>query len=258
MVQTERGRPTGKIMMRSQEGTWKEVPIAGGGQGQRFFPKFPFSAGGAPGAAGRPGQPGQAPLTIPYDVKKPKSPEVAGKVATAKTGLSNMKQIKEILFDKKGDVNWSQVMAMKPPAQFGPLAQGMPFTKGRESYALFLESIDAKIRAMTGAAINAEEIPFYESMFLPTIYDYQLGEEQGGKVAKRKIERLERFLGAILEEMEPGTTPKGEMGWDWMPMRTADGTMKNYKITPRDEWKPEKGKTIKYERGPDGRLRRVQ
>jgi hypothetical protein len=74
---------------------------------------------------------------------------------------------------------------------------------------------------------------------LPSIWDYQLGEEKGGQVAKRKVERMERFMSSVLEEMEPGQKPTGEMGWDWIPIRDAKGVMKNYRIIPTDEWTPE-------------------
>lgn len=124
-------------------------------------------------------------------VEKEKTPDVAGKIATTEAALKSYDEYKKLIIDPKtGKVNQKNILAMSVPGG------GFPKSEGRRAYNLFIEGLDAKIRAMTGAAITKEEVPFYERMFMPSPMD-------DDKTAMSKVRRYEEFLKSYLRELKP-------------------------------------------------------
>lgn len=132
-------------------------------------------------------------------IEKEKTPDVAGKIATTEAALKTYQTYKDLVIDPKtGKVNQKNVLAMSVPGG------GFPKSEGRRAYNLFIEGLDAKVRAMTGAAITKEEVPFYERMFMPSPMDDE-------NTAVSKVQRYEDFLKSYLSELKPNyKMKKGE------------------------------------------------
>lgn len=132
-----------------------------------------------------------------YEIaEKEKTPDVAGKIATTEAALKSYDEYKKLIIDPKtGKVNQRNVLTMNAPGG------GFPKSEGRRAYNLFIEGLDAKIRAMTGAAITKEEVPFYERMFMPSPFD-------DDQTAMSKVQRYEGFLKSYLRELKPSEKMK--------------------------------------------------
>jgi hypothetical protein len=129
-------------------------------------------------------------VSTPIPVKAPKGEpaETAGKVAMATGGVRNIEQFRGMLIDKDGNINREMIWKMWAP--MGGLGHG------RTAKSLFRDIVDARIRASTGAAINAEEIPYYESVYLPHPFDPD-------STIQDKLRRFQDFLGDFLTITDP-------------------------------------------------------
>lgn len=171
-------------------------------EGEQFVPIVQKGPGGVETTTFRP-KFGKPP-TLTTQTKKSKGSESAGKVATVKAALQNFPYLKKSYIGEGGKVN--RDIVLKSNAPFGGIGEG------RKVRAQYLEALDAKIRAMTGAAINEQEIPYYDQQFFPSVLD-------NDATIKDKLFRMERFLNGYIEEMAPGenvdpknmvTTPQGK------------------------------------------------
>lgn len=118
--------------------------------------------------------------------------ETASKAALADEALKNIPKIRA-LYMPDGKISTSVIME-----SLGP---GMG--KGREAKQLVKAALDARVRAATGAAITAEEWPYYFSMYLP-----QPGDLTQPGLVERKIDALESFLKSYKRALDP----YGQMG----------------------------------------------
>ena len=75
---------------------------------------------------------------------------------------------------------------------------GMDVGIGREIRSKFSEAVDTKIRAMTGAAMNKEELPFYENMYLPSVRDLT-----SPGLVEDKLKRFDAWNRIYLENADP-------------------------------------------------------
>jgi hypothetical protein len=133
----------------------------------------------------------------PIPVKAPKGApaESAGKIAMATNALNYQSQL-EALFIKGGKVDRKLLMQMAAP--MGGIGEG------RLAKSIFRDAVDARIRASTGAAISQEEIPYYESIYLPSILDSDF-------LVKDKITRFREFIDTYLEAVDPKGTIRSRM-----------------------------------------------
>jgi hypothetical protein len=131
------------------------------------------------------------PVTKPVPTKHPPMPaaETASKVTLAMEAQKMMPKIKGIIW-KDGKYNKDAVYQASLP--FGGVGEG------RELKSMFMDALDARIRAATGAAVTKEEWPAYFRMYLPQILDSE-------KLAKDKIKRLENFMESYLETLDPNS-----------------------------------------------------
>ena len=131
----------------------------------------------------------------PYaSVPEKQTVESAGKVATAKSGISAIQQARSLIVKEDGTVDRKIVASMQRIPGVG--IQGVPFTKGRELRSNYWNALDAKVRAMTGAAITKDEQPLYEMMFLPSPLD-------SDEHIKSKMDMLENFLSSFSSSIDP-------------------------------------------------------
>lgn len=149
------------------------------------------------------------PLTTPVQKNPPKGApaESAGKIAMASNAVKYAKQLRDMIVSKDGKINRKLLWQMSMP--FGGVGEG------RRGKSLFRDAVDARIRAATGAAINAEEIPYYESVYLPSVFD-------NDATIIDKLNRLDEFLAVYLETMDPQDVIRGRMeGADLGPQLPA-------------------------------------
>jgi hypothetical protein len=139
-----------------------------------------------------------APMTAPVPIAPPKGalPGDAGKIEGISKGQENLKAIRSALVNKDGSVNQGLVWKMAAP--MGGVGEG------RRLNSLFREAIDVKIRAMTGAAISKEELPFYESTYLPHPLDPD-------ELKIDKLNRLESFLQGYGAAVDPAGISTGRV-----------------------------------------------
>jgi len=125
---------------------------------------------------------------------KGSTPEQAGKIQGGAKAEVLIDELTASLIKPDGSVNRKLIWQMNAP--FGGVYEG------RESYAKFLEAMDVKVRAMTGAAINQEEIPFYESIYKPHYLD-------SDSTIKNKMKRFKEFAIGYSIALDPqGATKK--------------------------------------------------
>lgn len=168
---TIHGDLTGQFIPKTEE--WRKDIIGqpGGGEKTRLAPKY------GP----------QPSLEWQSKPTKPKTAEVSGKLATIKDAIPIVDKVEgDLIID--GKVDRKRVFEMW---------SRFPYSKGREMKDDIMKALDAKIRAMTGAAITADEVPFYEKQYIPSPLD---SDEQ----IKSKLKALKSFLQSSKEMMAPG------------------------------------------------------
>lgn len=118
--------------------------------------------------------------------------ETAGKVALVVRGAELVDQLEQMLIPG-GQVNSKLIMAANTPG--GGVGQG------RMIRQVFLDAVDARIRAATGAAIGKDEVPMYASMYLPNMRDLML--DPSGQTVRNKLKRLRSFMTDYLIVLDP-------------------------------------------------------
>ena len=116
----------------------------------------------------------------------------AGRFAQYKTASDTLGKAKAMLYSPDGSVNRS-VLATSS------VGKGIPLTKGREYKSIIGRSIDAAVRAATGATINEAEWPMYESMYMPKLGD---SDQQ----VSEKLSALENFVNSAKSGIDPNGT----------------------------------------------------
>ncbi len=119
-----------------------------------------------------------------------------GKIEGITKGLENVKKIRSKIMNKDGSVNRALILKMWAP--MGGIGEG------RQMNSLFREALDVKIRFMTGAAISKEELPFYESTYLPHPLD-------SDELIVDKLNRQEQFLQGAGAAVDPSGISAGRV-----------------------------------------------
>jgi len=117
------------------------------------------------------------------------SGESAGKIAMADQAVVDIRDVRTLLFDKKGELKRGLVAAMNTP-----LTAGMPGNaEARSAYSKMQNAVAAKLRIETGAAATESEVKGILDRFLP-----KLGDPTS--VAKERLDRLEEFMNTTIDQ----------------------------------------------------------
>lgn len=159
----------------------RTVPIPGGGKGTQVFDKRT-----------------NKPVSGVVETEKPTAvpAETASKITLAAKALKMMPEIRRFFINDDGTLN--KTVALQAAAPGGGIG------RGRQAIAMFMDAIDARIRAATGAAVTKEEWPAYFKMYLPSVLD-------NAETSKNKLDRLEAFLSGYLETLDPTGDARGRM-----------------------------------------------
>jgi len=132
-------------------------------------------------------------LTNPVPIKeqKPLSTETASKLTLSINAQEIAKQARSMVIDPKtGEIN-KQIL-FEAAAPMGGVGEG------RKLKSMFMDALDARIRAATGAAVTKEEWPAYFRMYLPSPLD--LGSPG---IIKNKLDRLDKFISSYITTLDP-------------------------------------------------------
>lgn len=99
---------------------------------------------------------------IPGGNKDTMSPEAAAKVQLLETALSSAEDFRGYIVNQDGSVNRGNILTL-----YG----NIPFTRGREANVFLLDSIEAKLRAESGAAVPETEVARAGRRFKPHPFD---------------------------------------------------------------------------------------
>ena len=122
--------------------------------------------------------------------------ETAAKLTSAVMSQNHVQRIRDLIIDPNtGQVNKFIV---------GLIA--LKIGVGAEIESLFKEAVDSKIRGMTGAAVNKDEWPMYNSMYLPSLRDLT----QPGLI-EDKLNRFEKWIDAYVNVLDPDGTKRKRM-----------------------------------------------
>lgn len=127
---------------------------------------------------------------------KGESAESSAKIALAMNGAQHVKTIKSMFVNKDGSVNRQLVFTANSPG--GGIGQG------RLAYATFIDALDARARAATGAAMPESEIKTYKGIYWPSPLD-------DDKTIKDKLNRLGKFMDDYLEVLDPNSSIRGRV-----------------------------------------------
>jgi len=133
--------------------------------------------------------------------KEKLTPEQSAKLALIDVGLEQLNKAEKLL-TTDGKFNNADIAAMNFSIPF--VAKGLPFSKGRNARSLFLNAINAQLRAESGAAVPEEEVQRAFERFVP-----QLADDDATK--RSKIESLKSLLGQT-RELSKGPTISRDQG----------------------------------------------
>ncbi len=150
------------------------------------------------------------PNVKPIELEAPKGPavEAAGKIAMAANAVNYFDQvagmvISDIKRDESGKIVGGKI---NRPLLLKSVSWPMEgIGEGRTMNSKFRDAMDARIRAATGAAINASEIPYYESVYKPSIMDPD-------SLIFDKLNRAQEFLHGYLQTLDPAGRTRARMG----------------------------------------------
>lgn len=106
------------------------------------------------------------------------TPENASKVALVEIGLEQLDEIESILKNDKNEFDNVVV---------GEMQANLPGSTGRKARSLFLNAINAQLRAESGAAVPEEEMSRGFERFVPSVFD-------ADDTKQTKIDALRRLL----------------------------------------------------------------
>jgi hypothetical protein len=121
---------------------------------------------------------------------KGQSAEASAKIALAYNGIQYTKQLKSMFVNPDGTINQKMILSANAP--MGGIGEG------RTAKAVFLDALDARARAATGAAMPESEIKNYTAMYFPSILDLQ----NPGTIID-KMKRLDSFMTDYLGTLDP-------------------------------------------------------
>jgi len=129
------------------------------------------------------------PINEPRPIKpvSGESSETASKIALAKNALTYTAQMRAAFITPQG-INRKLVFAANAP--------GGGIGEGRKLKAMFLDALDARARAATGAAMPDSEVKNYTRMYFPSPID------DDATIAD-KFQRLDSFMTDYLQVMDP-------------------------------------------------------
>lgn len=119
------------------------------------------------------------------------SPEQAAKLQLLETGQKSMEDFKDMLFKPDGSVDYPLIATMWTR---------MPWTRGRTAYTLVYDSVEAKLRAESGAAVPETEVSRMAKRFVPSPFDNE-------QTIAKKVEMLSNFLGDAAISTREGRRP---------------------------------------------------
>lgn len=119
---------------------------------------------------------------------KGESADASARIALANRGKQHLTNLKSMFINPDGSINKKIIYQASLP--FGGVGEG------RTAYATFLDALDARARAATGAAMPDTEIKNYTRMYFPSPLD-------NAETVKDKLKRLEGFLTDYLETLDP-------------------------------------------------------
>ena len=134
-----------------------------------------------------PAAPPPLPL-IPEEVPKGLEPTAAARAQGAKQGIQLIRGVRNQLVDEQGNVDRTLVATMNA---------NIPFTEGRKLRQQYLDSLEARIRIESGAAVPQEEIERLAARFMPSVLD-------SDEAIIDKMNRAEQFFAGTLQLIEFG------------------------------------------------------
>ena len=136
-----------------------------------------------PGRAGQPPKIVQGVKPAPKESEGGLTPENAGKVSMAQQSVESIGTVRNIIFDKEGNLQRGVVMAMNLPG-----VSGLPMnSQARIARSAMRNAVEAKLRLETGAAATQSEVDRTIARFMPTFADTK-------ESAKFKLDELEKFF----------------------------------------------------------------
>lgn len=130
--------------------------------------------------------------SIPTEPPKGSTAADAGKLQSIIGGLQDGKSFLQKMVNDKGEVNDSMILGMSVPFTLG-------VGQARGALGEYRNAVDAIVRQRTGAQIRADEWPYYDSIYKPTVMD-------PANIKKDKISRLNRDLQGALNLVDPNNS----------------------------------------------------
>lgn len=115
------------------------------------------------------------------------SPGDAAKASLIEQGRTDAREAASVIIGPDGKVDRIALAQMETRA---------PFTKGRSLRSLIYNSVEGKLRAESGAAVPEPEVKRIAERFIPSMLD-------DDATVKMKLQRLDEYLGATLNKMDP-------------------------------------------------------
>ena len=173
---------------------------------------------------------------VPIKEQKPLATETAGKLTLSINAQSIAKKARDMIINPEtGEIN-KQIL-FEAAAPMGGVGQG------RALRSMFMDALDARIRAATGAAVTKEEWPAYFRMYLPGPID--LGSPG---LIKDKLDRLDSFIDKYITSLDPSGAMRKTIGKEGGQVkgRQLIKTKAEYdKLPPGTVYMEEDGKTYR-------------
>ena len=122
--------------------------------------------------------------------------ESAAKEAMLLQARDNWAAAKEKIVNEDGSINREIIATM---------AVAMPFSEGRTLRTLVLDSVEARLRAESGAAVPEAEVKRAAARFIPSPLD-------NDKTIKQKMTQFEAYLGTAIDVSGKGRRPDNGKG----------------------------------------------
>lgn len=139
-----------------------------------------------------PADPSKGVVPIPGGPQDRKNPGDAAKVQLLRDGEKSFNNFTQLLIDGNGEIDRGLILAMDTNA---------PGTNGRQANAEILNSVEARLRAESGAAVPDSEVKRAAKRFIPTSLD-------NDATIRAKLSNLQSFL----EETQDIIDPTGQLG----------------------------------------------
>lgn len=124
---------------------------------------------------------------IPGGPATKQSAESSGKVALIKQGLSDTQELENSLLDKNGSFNRRKIIGMRSPGRIG----------ARDEYSKLFNSINARLRLESGAAVPESEVKRAFETFAPNPLD-------SDETIRSKLARQKQFFLSAEQEIGQG------------------------------------------------------